>query len=527
MAAVRSSVSASLWIAAATLTAVGAAAAVHALGWQPAFLLTPAAAAIVLAALFWFRAAEGLAALLLLSLFALTVERWLRVDLRLLEEATTALFLVVGVRRYGIPNGRLHIGFREVALLLVAALGLVSSALNAVPATISLPALVLLFKAVAIFYIVSWLPLTLGDVLRVGRVIVAVAVVVTLLGFVEFVSPVAFQRAFALPPFTSVRGELTVIKSLFLHPAILAWFSVFAALFLYAQVIIRHRWWLLPIAFLLNVGTILAGRRTSVVGLAVALVVAILWQWPTAAARATRLRTMLAMAAGIVIVVVAFFSPLSNLAELTLDEYATPPQVVAQIFGPSPDPAAIAAVPPRTALYVASVAVARDHFPLGAGLGRFGSQMSRAEYSPLYARYGLTRIPGIARGDSGSVTDTFWPMVLAETGVIGLLAYAAFIVSLIALLWRIASRAASGPERAFALGVLLVMVESVIASLTAQTYAAPPIAYLVFATAGAAIAVDATNHLASDARAEGSGTGESGEDGGTGQTGQTGQTPPS
>jgi hypothetical protein len=492
MAPIRTSVSAALWIAAAVIGAVAAATAVHALGWQPAFLLTPIAAACVLAVLFWFRAAEGLGAFLMVSLLALTIEHWFSPDLRLLEETTTGLFLVVGVVRYGAPNGRLRIGVREVALLVVIITGLLSSILNAVPAVIVLEALVLLFKAVAVFYVVSWMRLTLDDVLRVGRVLLVVAIVLTALGLVEFVNPAAFQRALHLPPFTSVRGELTVIRSIFLHPALLAWFSVFAALFLYAAAVVLRRWWPVPLALLLNVGTVLAGRRTSVVGLAVALLVAMLWQWPGAAVRAARLRTLLPLAAGLLLVGVAFFSPLSNLAELTLDEYATPPSVVAQILGPHPDPDALAAVPPRTALYVASVAIARDHFPLGAGLGRFGSQMSRADYSPVYAQYGLTKIPGLAAADSGSVTDTFWPMLLGETGLFGLLAYAVFLGSLIATLWRITARSGPGYPRVFALGVLLVMIESIVASLTAQTYAAPPIAIVVFATAGAALAVDAT-----------------------------------
>ena len=64
--------------------------------------------------------------------------------------------------------------------------------------------------------------------------------------------------------------------------------------------------------------------------------------------------------------------------------------------------------PARVALYVGSLKIARDDFPLGAGLGRYGSWMSRVDYSPLYKKYGLSRIPGLRERNPKAATDTFW-----------------------------------------------------------------------------------------------------------------------
>ena len=50
----------------------------------------------------------------------------------------------------------------------------------------------------------------------------------------------------------------------------------------------------------------------------------------------------------------------------------------------------------RVALYKTSVLVGRDYFPLGAGLGRYGSWLSREHYSPLYVAYDLSDIRGLA-----------------------------------------------------------------------------------------------------------------------------------
>ena len=90
------------------------------------------------------------------------------------------------------------------------------------------------------------------------------------------------------------------------------------------------------------------------------------------------------------------------------------------------------------------------------------------------------------------MTDTFWPMVLGETGVLGLVAALVFFGSLLVELWRSANADASPAVRAIALGALMVFVEGLVRSLTASVYTAPPIAYFVMGAAGVSIAVSRT-----------------------------------
>jgi hypothetical protein len=158
------------------------------------------------------------------------------------------------------------------------------------------------------------------------------------------------------------------------------------------------------------------------------------------------------------------------------------------------------------ALYVGSIAIARDFFPLGAGLGRFGSYMSEVNYSPLYDRYGLVRVYGLGPQNPLAITDTFWPMVLGELGPIGLAGMAAFLGLLLHRLWTVTSRTSSQALRALALGSLFVFVEGLVGSLTAATYVAPPIAYFIFAAAGAVWAV-----ARSEAHSLGGGSGDRAE----------------
>ena len=66
--------------------------------------------------------------------------------------------------------------------------------------------------------------------------LLAATCVIAALGLIEWsLDPVAFQRALGLPPFEGVRGEVNVVKSIFLHPAQFGWLTTFGALILYAN----------------------------------------------------------------------------------------------------------------------------------------------------------------------------------------------------------------------------------------------------------------------------------------------------
>jgi hypothetical protein len=94
------------------------------------------------------------------------------------------------------------------------------------------------------------------------------------------------------------------------------------------------------------------------------------------------------------------------------------------------------------------------------------------------------------------VTDTFWPMILGETGVLGLLGALLFLGAVGARLWRAATADGDPVIHAFALGALLVYVEALVRSLTSAVFVAPPIAYFALGAAGLALAVDRARRAA-------------------------------
>ena len=504
MPTIRSSLIAALAIVTSVVAASLAAILVDAAGAGPP--LPPAAAALVIAACFWWRAPEGLAAYGLFALLAETIEHWAGVDLLLFDEIALLALAVVAVARHGIPNGRLRFGVAEAALVVLAVSAVASSVVNDVPTLTWSGGLVLLFKGIAFFYLVSWLRLGLVDAERIGVLVIGIAAAIGLLGLFEWIDPVGFQRALGLPAFEEVRGDVAVVKSLFLHPAQFGWLTAFASLILYARFIVRRSWWALPLAIAFNLGTVLSGRRTPVLGVLIGLLVGVAAQvrgWADdrgwASPRAI-LRAWGPILLAIAILGIVTFPMLGGFYRSTVASYVPPAQPLLSILSDDPDPELISTVAPRTALYVGAVAVARDHLPLGAGIGRFGSHLSRAEYSPVYAEYGLDRIYLLTPDRPDAVTDTFWPMVLGETGVLGLAGAIAFFGAVTRTVWRNASTAGSLGMRVVALAVLMVFVEALVRSLTSSVFVAPPIAYFVLGAAGLSVAVQRTAAEAAEGR---------------------------
>ncbi len=85
----------------------------------------------------------------------------------------------------------------------------------------------------------------------------------------------------------------------------------------------------------------------------------------------------------------------------------------------------------RIALYVVAVKISFDFFPFGSGFGTFASFLSGKYYSTIYDIYGISRVTGLRREYYGFMSDTFWPWVLGEFGILAFLGYLALIVRLI------------------------------------------------------------------------------------------------
>jgi O-antigen ligase len=84
------------------------------------------------------------------------------------------------------------------------------------------------------------------------------------------------------------------------------------------------------------------------------------------------------------------------------------------------------------------------------------------------------------------ITDTFWPQILGEMGVGGLVTYATFIGWMGVMLWREADRRDDGEfRRVFRFAAGMVFAQTIIESFASSMFHSPPRVYLVFLVIGA------------------------------------------
>ena len=83
----------------------------------------------------------------------------------------------------------------------------------------------------------------------------------------------------------------------------------------------------------------------------------------------------------------------------------------------------------RAVLTQTSFRIMKDYFPIGTGFGTYASDVAGEHYSPVYVKYGFTQVYEL-RKESGYLSDTFWPIIIGQTGFIGLICYLFVLVKL-------------------------------------------------------------------------------------------------
>jgi hypothetical protein len=446
------------------------------------------AAASVIALAYAVRPVDGLLGFGLVLLLTETVAYWTGVDVRYGDEIGVVMLVVTAltVHRHRLVYPRP--GWREVGLGTFLVAGIVSSLVQSVPLHIWLFGLALLAKAFVFLYLVISLPVSLDEMRRMTTAALVVALVILGIGAVEFLAPDVATQFLGVYPYDETRGSIQIVNSWFTEPGLYGWLAAFISLFLIGRFLVMRRAWTLVLALLVGGAAVLSGRRTPVIGLVVGLAVGALHQ---AFGRHVSWRAWASIGAGVLLLTAVSIPAIGGFYAQTITDYLGKPAAIMEVFDENPRSRRIAMLQPRVALYAGSVAIAIDKIPLGVGIGRFGSQMSREEYSPVYKEYRLHKVFGLRERRPIAVTDTFWPMVLGEAGVIGLLGAIGFFALLVRDLWRAARPIGSPEATAFALGALMMFAEALFRSAAAPVFLAPPIAFWVFGAAGLAFALRA------------------------------------
>lgn len=122
----------------------------------------------------------------------------------------------------------------------------------------------------------------------------------------------------------------------------------------------------------------------------------------------------------------------------------------------------------RYQLLITSFSIASDFFPFGTGFGTFASYYSGVNYSPIYSIYGINNVYGLVEGKTTFISDSFWPMILGQTGVLGLLCYVFALIVLFSRIQRL--RKVSNSYYASALCVIIYIL---IASTSESAFVHP------------------------------------------------------
>jgi hypothetical protein len=256
---------------------------------------------------------------------------------------------------------------------------------------------------------------------------------------------------------------LPVVQSVFYHPQLLGWFCGLTALLFYARYGVRGGSRALLGGAAFTVGVVLSARRRAIAATIGALAAGMI----LARSRASRATSVGSRSAGnrwklawlVVAGILMLFAPvLVSLAELTTGTTLA-------------DEA-----PARLALYTGALQIAHDSLPFGVGFGRYASWISRTNYSDVYDQLNLSNIYGLSREHPEFITDTFWPQVLGETGLAGLLGYGLFLWSLGRQL--VVSALRTSPRTApvlleLRMGMAMILVQTLIESLASAVFNSP------------------------------------------------------
>lgn len=85
----------------------------------------------------------------------------------------------------------------------------------------------------------------------------------------------------------------------------------------------------------------------------------------------------------------------------------------------------------RNALLVSSFKIMKDYFPIGTGFATFASSASEKFYSDVYYKYNLYTVYGLHGDNTSFISDIFWPSIIGQFGIIGIILYIIMLIFLL------------------------------------------------------------------------------------------------
>lgn len=374
------------------------------------------------------------------------------------------LILIIGSRL--LNHRKLFKTNIDKLLLLFMTISILSSVANKVPLGIFLSQAVIYAKGFLMFYIFANISFTPSLINKYIRFFLVIACILLLLGLIDLAFPLQFRTITGNRTDIQYFYNFPSVQAVFDHPAKFGWYMSFITSFCIAYFLIFNRHSYLTAGVIFMLGAFLSMRAKTIIGLVIAILLGLmilpykkrLYQW-----------ILLLVVPAFAILI--FWPLILNIFQLKIAVYFT---------GDYTSEVA------RNALYLKGLEIAGDFFPFGAGLGRYGSWMSRVVYSPLYDSYHLSGLYGLSREMPHFINDTFWAMVLGESGFLGFIVYAAILFRFLRSLSGEIKIIRDANKRAFLLGTFIMLVEGIIESVAYPTYTSPPTSFFIFSITGIA-----------------------------------------
>ncbi|GAA1510471.1 hypothetical protein BJ978_000119 [Agromyces terreus] len=375
------------------------------------------------------------------------------------DEAVIVLALVAFSTRRLVTERRLVALPGMWWFLAFVAVGLASGIVGAVPFSISVQAMFLAVKGLVFAFALAQLRWDVEDLRVLVRLGAIAGGILVLTAVANLIAPGPWSQLVAnRPPFAMVNG-IPALQGPFQHPAAFGRLSsILAVGVLSYRLLVRRSW-------------------VSAVLLACSSAMALL---------TFQVKSIVSLLGTIGLLLLRFGGPVRYLAILAfaplLAMVVLPPLVElvggdVQIY--------IVQESARSLLTTGSLQVAADHFPWGAGFGRYASFYASQYYSPEYVKLGFEDVYGLGRAEDGMfLNDTQWPAILGETGWFGAVCFAAGIIAVFASLVRRTSADEHVLVRWLRVAGIAWLVLIIIESVGAPVFVSAPAFPFAFAAAG-------------------------------------------
>lgn len=356
-----------------------------------------------------------------------------------------------------------------IVILSVLVFGFISSALNNVPFIISLSGAVLLLKGLLYLFVFCNISFNKRDIKRFEKWISYIAVTVLIFGVIDlFFYQQLREFLHTNYVYNSRVAGIVSVSSLFVHPNLFGWFTAYVGIYAITKYKIYGNNKAMIAAIIFFSFSVLSLRFKSILGIILVCVILYLLM-----NRKKALAYFIPFSLLFSLLYIALGSSFIELLNLTVNRY-----INIDMFDSA-----------RKALYMVSFWIAESHFPFGVGFGRFGGFVARDNYSPVYYEYGLNNIYGLSPENPMFATDTYFPNLLGELGIVGAFIFILMIVLTIIRLLKNYKFV----ERNYAKHIVffsgLVLVEALAESLGEPVFNSSPQNIYIFIAVGIGISL--------------------------------------